>query len=347
MSSGKKKPKSTKNAPPVDVQSRTGFRIGTVTSTRTTSDTSTFTVLRTSSATTTVKATVTSSAINTFAVPHTSSVTSPLKATGRTSGISNFTVPCSSSATHTLEATGTTPGIGTFTVPHTSFATGTLKATDTTSSISIVTVAATTSGIGAVRATNTGNITDSGTSLGTALVGYVHNVSPVKRNKRNTLNYSTFTLQVGENSMHDALCYSTTKRAILAEKEASRTPIKIARFTRTADHTKLVVNDITHVTAPNSLECPFQFCQNLDNQTTTTLEKLDEAPEDKLTIFCKVLKLSETKVVGRAKYNVANATIADNTGQITLDVWNNLIPQIQENKVYKFTNLSVRFWNGV
>ena len=147
--------------------------------------------------------------------------------------------------------------------------------------------------------------------------------------------------------MHDALCNSTTKRAILAEKEASRTPIKIARFTRTADHTKLVVNDITHVTAPNSLECPFQFCQNLDNQTTTTLEKLDEAPEDKLTIFCKVLKLSETKVVGRAKYNVANATIADNTGQITLDVWNNLIPQIQENKVYKFRNLSVRFWNGV
>ena len=347
MSSGKKKPKSTKNAPPVDVQSRTGFRIGTVTSTRTTSETSTFTVLRTSSATTTVKATVTSSATNTFAVPHTSSVTSPLKATGRTSGISNFTVPCSSSATRTLEATGTTPDISTFTVPHTSSATGTLKATGTTFGISTVTVAATTSGIGAVRATNTGNITDSGTSLGTALVGYVHNVSPVKRNKRNTLNYSTFTLQVGENSMHDALCYSTTKRAILAEKEASRTPIKIARFTRTADHTKLVVNDIAHVTAPNSLECPFQFCQNLDNQTTTTLEKLDQAPEDKLTIFCKVLKLSETKVVGRAKYNVANATIADNTGQITLDVWNNLIPQIQENKVYKFTNLSVRFWNGV
>ena len=88
-----------------------------------------------------------------------------------------------------------------------------------------------------------------------------------------------------------------------------------------------MVNDITHVTAPDSLECPFQLCQNLDNQTTTTLEKLDEAPEDKLTIFCKVLKLSETKVVGQAKYNVANATIADNTGQIILDVWNNLIPQ--------------------
>lgn len=108
-----------------------------------------------------------------------------------------------------------------------------------------------------------------------------------------------------------------------------------------------MVNDVTRVIAPNNLECPFQFCQNLDNQTTTTLEKLDEAPEDKLTIFCKILKLSETKVVGQAKYNVANATITDNTGQIALDVWNNLISQIQENKMYKFTNLSVRFWNGM
>jgi len=70
-----------------------------------------------------------------------------------------------------------------------------------------------------------------------------------------------------------------------------------------------VVNDITHVNAPNSLECPVQFCQNLDDQTTTTLEMLDVAPEDKLKIFCKVLKLSETKIVGQAKYNVANATV--------------------------------------
>ena len=65
------------------------------------------------------------------------------------------------------------------------------------------------------------------------------------------------------------------------------------------------------------------------------MEKLDESPEGKVTIFCKALKLSETKIVGQAKYNVANATRADNTGKLTLEVLNNLIPQIQENKVYQ------------
>ena len=101
------------------------------------------------------------------------------------------------------------------------------------------------------------------------------------------------------------------------------------------------------MTPSNSLECPFQFDQNLNDQTTTTLDKLDQAPEDKLTVIGKIIQLSETKIVSQGKYKVANTTIADQTVHITLDVWNDLIPQIQENKVYKFTHLSVRFWNGI
>ncbi|KAJ7377701.1 hypothetical protein OS493_027263 [Desmophyllum pertusum] len=64
------------------------------------------------------------------------------------------------------------------------------------------------------------------------VIGYVHNLSPSKRNKRNTLDYSTFTLQVGETSMQEALCYSKTKRSILSEKETSRIPVKIAHFAK-------------------------------------------------------------------------------------------------------------------
>ena len=48
------------------------------------------------------------------------------------------------------------------------------------------------------------------------LVGYVHNISPVKRNKRDTLDYSTFKLQLGEKFMQEALCYSPSKRAIFS-----------------------------------------------------------------------------------------------------------------------------------
>lgn len=100
--------------------------------------------------------------------------------------------------------------------------------------------------------------------------------------------------------------------AILAEKKPSTTPVKITRYTKTANRTKLVVNDITQITLPNSFECPFQFSQELSQQKLITLDKIHEGPEDNITV-CKVLKLGETKVVGQAKYHVLDATIANAT----------------------------------
>ena len=100
--------------------------------------------------------------------------------------------------------------------------------------------------------------------------------------------------------------------AILAEKKPSTTPEKITRYTKTANRTKLVVNDITQITLPNSFECPFQFSQELSQQELITLDKIHEGPEDNITV-CKVLKLGETKVVGQAKYHVLDATIANAT----------------------------------
>ena len=100
--------------------------------------------------------------------------------------------------------------------------------------------------------------------------------------------------------------------AILAEKKPSTTPVKITRYTKTANRTKLVVNDITQITLPNSFECPFQFSQELSQQELITLDKIHEGHEDNITV-CKVLKLGETKVVGQAKYHVLDATIANAT----------------------------------
>lgn len=142
----------------------------------------------------------------------------------------------------TITDNGTTSSIRTVTVVGTSSGPFTVTGSGTTSIIGAITVAATRSGIGTITAVDTG-VTVSVTSSGTTLIGYVHNVFPVKRNKRNPLNYSTFTQQVEEKSMHDAPRYSRTKRAILTKKEASRIAVKIAR------------------TCPNSLKYPNQPTQ--------------------------------------------------------------------------------------
>lgn len=149
--------------------------------------------------------------------------------------------------------------------------------------------------------------------------GDVRIVSPVQCKKRDTLDYSTFKLQLAEKLM------PTSTRAIKTEKEASKIPVKITRNTKTSDLTKLVVNDITQITPSNSSEWSFQSAPELSQQKLMTLDKLHEGLEDNITVICKVLKFSETKFLGQAKHHILNATVADATGQIVLDVRNYII----------------------
>ena len=64
---------------------------------------------------------------------------------------------------------------------------------------------------------------------GPHIIAYVHNLSPLKRNKRNTIDYTTLTLQTDATTTQPALCYSKTKRKLLHEHETKRAPIKISR----------------------------------------------------------------------------------------------------------------------
>ena len=47
---------------------------------------------------------------------------------------------------------------------------------------------------------------------GPHIIAYVHNLSPLKRNRRNTIDYTTLTLQTDATTTQPALCCSKTKR---------------------------------------------------------------------------------------------------------------------------------------
>ena len=102
------------------------------------------------------------------------------------------------------------------------------------------------------------------------LIAYVHNLSPLKRNKKNTLDYSTLTLQSTDNTV-SALCYSKKKRKILEEKVKARIPVKVMRYTTSTDKSKIVINDKTLLSAPEDVEYDFQY--TIDEQPLTPLFK--------------------------------------------------------------------------
>lgn len=184
------------------------------------------------------------------------------------------------------------------------------------------------------------------------IIAYVHNLSPFKRNKRNTIDYSTLVLQTDATTIQSALCYSKSKRKILEEKETTRSPIKITRYTTSTDKTKLVINDRTIITAPNDLEYNFQYSE-ADVKPITPLVNLsndDSSLEDYITVCAKVVKIYPSKTVlnqqGRTN-TIAEVFILDETKTMQLDLWNKQITQVQDNHAYRFSNLSISYWNNV
>lgn len=97
-----------------------------------------------------------------------------------------------------------------------------------------------------------------GTSKVTTRIGYIHNLSEVIRNKADTLDYCTLKLQTSDDKLEDALLYSPVKRKMLATNEQSRTAVKLQKLTYTEDGDKIIINDVTRITSPETTEYNFQ-----------------------------------------------------------------------------------------
>lgn len=177
------------------------------------------------------------------------------------------------------------------------------------------------------------------------LVGYVQNLSPSKRNKGNTLTYSSFSIQTSSTQMQEALLYSPAKRALLDQSQTSRTPIKILNYTHTDDKKKIVINDISTISTPEKHEYNFQYGEitTEEMKRSTILEILNASKEwDVVTLSAKVLSLKPLKKVGTKKIlNLVEATIGDETGTMPLDVWESNIDTVVQGQVYKLDRVQV------
>lgn len=179
-----------------------------------------------------------------------------------------------------------------------------------------------------------------------SLIAYVHQLSPTKRNKKNTLDYWTLSLQTSENTK-EALLYSKNKRPLLSENQTRRTPIKIQKFTYTEDN-KIVINDMTSISKPLPTEYAFQFDSNAlgHHYPKRTVQEIANTNDWELISFSgKVLKKNQPTTVGELR--VADTTVADSTGTLTVSLWERAIEMVETSKVYNFGPIQVRSWNGI
>ena len=178
-----------------------------------------------------------------------------------------------------------------------------------------------------------------------AIIAYVHKVSESRRNKRNTMDYSTMVLQTSSDTQLPALIYSKTKRKLLVDSERSRTPVKLQRFTYTSDGSKVIVNDMTKISSPQPTEYSFQFEEvgsNDEEQRMAVREIIDNSNEgDLMSIRGKIVGVAEPMGL-----KVANALFADETGKTELDLWEGHISAVEVGCAYTISHVQARRWLG-
>ncbi len=128
----------------------------------------------------------------------------------------------------------------------------------------------------------------------------------------------------------------------------SHTPVKLQRFTKTTEGDKLIINDMVKITIPDQSEYCFQF-KSMEQlvKMVTIKEILDLSDEWQIVSLCaKAIHVGEATVVGAKRLNLAQATFADVTGSILIDLWEDQIKLVEPGSVYRLTNLQVRVWAG-
>ena len=181
-----------------------------------------------------------------------------------------------------------------------------------------------------------------------SLIGYLQNLSPLKRNCKNTLDYASMTLQIASGN-REVLLYSPPKRSLLLESEKSRRPIKVSCLTSTPDRKRLIINDMTKVSFPDSSEYSFQFedVRLASPDPMTILQVLNKSDEWNLvTMTGKVITVKDPVTVEERKLKLAEAIFADASGSIALDIWEAMIDTIKEGNCYCLSNVQVRIWSG-
>ena len=190
---------------------------------------------------------------------------------------------------------------------------------------------------------NSASVSDGGGKIGQeGVVGYVQSVSPPKQSQKNT-EYSNFKLQC-KSALIPGVCFLSTKHSILAEREATKTAVKLDRLNYALYGETIYVNDMTKISVPNSSEYDFQFVDRsikLNDLQSIIKNSMDW---DLVDFVAKVIaKDVAVQLVGSSQLRKMECFVADESCKLAkLVLWENDIEKVVAGVVYAFKNVRVR-----
>ncbi|KAJ7322023.1 hypothetical protein OS493_033185 [Desmophyllum pertusum] len=150
---------------------------------------------------------------------------------------------------------------------------------------------------------------------GSSLIGYVRQVSPSKRNKRDTLDYFEVILQTEDSDRQRAVCYEKAKRPLFLSGQESKTPVKLTNFTTSDSNGDIFVNNITRVSQAEPGEYCFQYkeVRQSSGELNISVKQILETCRamDVVDVTAKVLKKNLPRTVGKNNLQLVEAVIND------------------------------------
>ena len=188
-------------------------------------------------------------------------------------------------------------------------------------------------------------------SLPGQLIAYVHEVSPTKTNRTNTVEYFDVLLQTEKNHSQRAVCFTKSKRQLFVDRQKTKTPVKLTNFSMSTNGADLLINNMTRVSQAEDGEYSFQISSPQKHQQPVFIPLKDVTETGKLfdivSVKGKITKKGKTKVVGRNQLNLAEATLCDGSSSIKLDLWQGHISLVEVGGLYSFTGLRIKEWNNI
>ena len=178
------------------------------------------------------------------------------------------------------------------------------------------------------------------------IIGYVESVSPSKRNRRDTTDYSGVVLQVQGPKKCRAVCFSSAKRQLLLEKKNNKTAVKISKYSLAKDSETIYVNDMTYISKPRPEEYSFQYDESFASVSDKWLS-LKEAiemcePMTVVNIKAKVIDVGETQLVSAKQLKMAETIISDGETTSILILWEKDVTAARKGKPFNFEQVRVR-----
>ena len=181
------------------------------------------------------------------------------------------------------------------------------------------------------------------------VIAYVHEVSPTRHNKTNTLEYFDIRLQTETSPSQRAVCFSKNKRQLFVDRQKTKTPIKLTNYSMSENKSDILINNMTRVTQAEAGEYSFQieYQSDVNEESYISVKDIEKIkPFGVVNVKAKVTKKNYTKFVSNNKLKAAEAALSDGSASIKLHIWEDQIPLVELLPAYSFVGVRVREWNN-